>query len=346
MKELISVIIPAHNVEKYIRKCVDSILEQTYKNIEIIIIEDNSNDNTNFICNQYAKKHDNIIVIHENNKSAGKSRNTGINLAKGKYIMFVDADDSIEKQMIELLHQEITSNDASAVFCAYSEERKLEKRRIFEEGKKSCIYDRNEIVNSIIYNTIYVENDKKELPLYAVWAGLYDLDIVKENKIRFLNENQCYSEDSIFNFEFLCKSSKIVIINKALYNYNMDNMNSICSSYNKRLNYLDEWRNYLLKIANKNKIDRETTNLKINKMYLDCTIIRIKQEILIKEKSFGEKKTEIKNILSNEYLKGILKVSTNFEGKSKNKKVMLYMMKYRLIFMIWLLTNLRSKVEL
>lgn len=346
MESLISVIIPAHNVEKYINKCIDSILEQTYKNIEIIIIEDNSNDSTPIICDQYAERYPNIIVIHENNKSAGKSRNTGINVAKGKYIMFVDADDWIEKEMIELLYKEITLNDVSVVFCGYNEERKLKKRRVFDEGKKSCVYDKKELVNSVIYNAIYVENHRKELPLYAVWIGLYQLDIIKENKIRFLNENQCYSEDSIFNFEFLCKSLKIEIINKALYNHNMDNMSSICNTYNKRLNYLDEWRSYILKIASENKIDMKKTNLKINKMYLDCMIVKIKQEILVKNKSFTEKRKEVKDILKNEYLKSILRNSENFQGKSKNKKVMLYMMKYRLIFMIWMLTSIRNKTEL
>lgn len=342
MNELVSVVIPAHNVEKYIDRCIKSILAQTYSNIEIIVIEDSSIDNTGVICDNYSINNSNIIVKHVQNKSAGKSRNTGIELAKGKYIIFVDSDDYIENNMIEKLTKEISNNKVSAVFCAYNEIG-AKNNTIFKYGEAIHIYDKEQIRNELIYNVIYVEDREKELPLYAVWAGIYDLDIIKKEKIRFLNEDKCYSEDSIFNFEFLCKANVAITINEPLYNYNIENENSICNNYNKRFNYLEEWKNHIIDLAKENCIYNSKLNDKIAKMYLDCTIISIKQEIFATNNNFADKKKEVLKIINQPIIINMLQNKENFKGKSKNKKIILYMMKYKFITLIYFLVILRSK---
>ena len=101
--DLISVIIPVYNVEQYLNRCVDSVINQTYKNLEIILIDDGSTDNSGKICDEYSQKDKRVKVIHQKNMGVSNSRNKGINIAKGKYITFVDSDDVLNCQYIEFI---------------------------------------------------------------------------------------------------------------------------------------------------------------------------------------------------------------------------------------------------
>lgn len=116
--DLISVIVPVYNVEKYLDKCIESIVNQTYKNLEIILVDDGSPDNCPQICDNWAKKDDRIIVIHKENSGAGAARNAGIDIAKGKYIGFVDSDDYISNNMYEFLLG-LFEDDVDIVECEY-----------------------------------------------------------------------------------------------------------------------------------------------------------------------------------------------------------------------------------
>ena len=104
MEELISVVVPVYNVEKYIDKCINSIINQTYKNLEIILVDDGSPDNCGNICDEYAKKDNRIIVIHKENGGLSDARNTGIEVSKGKYITFIDSDDYISDNYVSFLY--------------------------------------------------------------------------------------------------------------------------------------------------------------------------------------------------------------------------------------------------
>lgn len=115
----VSIIVPIYNVEKYLSKCIESILSQTYKNIEIILVDDGSPDNSPQICDEYAKKDDRIIVIHKANGGVSSARNAGIDIATGKYIGFVDPDDYIENNMYELMMNKIEEYQANIVICGY-----------------------------------------------------------------------------------------------------------------------------------------------------------------------------------------------------------------------------------
>lgn len=120
MEELISVIVPVYNVEKYIDKCINSIINQTYKNLEIILVDDGSPDNCGNICDEYSKKDNRIIVIHKENGGVSSARNIGIKNAKGKWITFVDSDDWIENDYVEKLSKIGIQNKAEVVLCGYN----------------------------------------------------------------------------------------------------------------------------------------------------------------------------------------------------------------------------------
>lgn len=117
MQPTVSVIVPVYNVEKYLARCVDSITSQTYENLDIILVDDGSTDNSGRICGEYAKKDTRIRVIHQKNKGASAARNCGITAASGNYIGFIDSDDWIDKDMYELLVNTAIEHHADIVRC-------------------------------------------------------------------------------------------------------------------------------------------------------------------------------------------------------------------------------------
>ena len=133
---LISVIVPVYKVEQYLDNCINSLLAQTYKNLEIILIDDGSPDNCPAICDEYAKKDSRIIVVHKQNEGVSVARNVGINIAKGNFIAFVDSDDSIEPNMYEKLIEKQQTEDFDLVFCRYNYEQNGETINEIPCGKQ------------------------------------------------------------------------------------------------------------------------------------------------------------------------------------------------------------------
>ena len=119
-EELISVIVPIYNVEQYLEKCIESIISQTYKNLQIILIDDGSNDKSGKICNKYAEKDKRVVVIHKENAGVSEARNTGLDNAKGEWITFVDADDWIEEEYCQRLYNLVIETNSDVALCGYN----------------------------------------------------------------------------------------------------------------------------------------------------------------------------------------------------------------------------------
>ena len=146
---MISIIIPIYNVEKYLSKCIESLVGQTYKDIEIILINDGSPDHCLSICEQYSKKDNRIIVIDQENKGVSAARNAGLKMAKGEYIGFVDPDDWIAVDMYEGLHSVIKQSDVDMVICGYeyySEDGALDEKRKYPIRENEII-NQKEVMN-------------------------------------------------------------------------------------------------------------------------------------------------------------------------------------------------------
>lgn len=205
----VSIIVPIYNVEFYLRKCLDSIINQSYSNLEIILIDDGSTDRSGEICDEYSKLDNRIIVIHNNNKGVSYSRNYGIRLSTGKYILFIDSDDTVDKNYVYYLLMENKDDKYDIVYCGI--------RDIFEYKKKCIIKDR-----LIKENRLSGELKKDyyfliELLRVSV-VKLYNADIIKKYEILF-SENISSGEDQIFNFKYYKHVKKYKLINLPLYNY-------------------------------------------------------------------------------------------------------------------------------
>jgi len=227
--KLVSIIVPVYNSEKYVDKCINSILNQTYKNIELILIDDGSIDNSGHLCDVYANVDRRVKVIHMKNSGVSSARNKGIEAARGKFIQFVDSDDYIEKNMVETLVHEI-NNNVDIVLCGYKRLTKDNNRII--NAKNSNLYKQVSITKEMFLNQF--DNFYKNQYINYLWNKLYFSSIIKKNGIEFDNSID-WGEDLMFNLEYLGYCNNITIIDKLLYNYINYNNDSITSKFNSEL---------------------------------------------------------------------------------------------------------------
>ena len=203
MQEIISVIVPIYKVEEYLEQCINSILNQTYKNLDIILVDDGSPDKCPKICDEYAKRDNRIKVIHKQNGGLSDARNYGLNIAIGKYISFVDSDDYIDKNMYQDMINELRKNNADIVSCAINN---VYSDRIESSDIEERVYDTESALKDLILGRNLNQ---------TVWNKLYKKDVI--NGILF--EKGKINEDDFWTYQVFANSKKIITLNKPLYNY-------------------------------------------------------------------------------------------------------------------------------
>lgn len=217
LRELISVIVPIYNVEKWLPRCIENILEQPFINIELILVNDGSPDKCGEICDEYAKKDNRITIIHKENGGLSSARNAGIEVATGKYIVFIDPDDEVSKSYFTKLYSVAEDNQCDAVICGY---KTVPNHSIITpKFKLNTVMNGREFVLSS--PNIHSSND-----LCFVWRYMYNSSIIKDKNIRF-NEQVFIGEDVIFNLEFLLTAQRVCAISESLYFYTVNNPNSL-----------------------------------------------------------------------------------------------------------------------
>ena len=224
----VTVIIPAFNVEDYIYDCLISLVKQTLKEIEIIIINDGSTDNTFSIISTFAQYDKRIKIVNQSNQKSGAARNKAIKLAKGEYITFVDSDDTIELTTLETFYNTAKSNGNDIVICgAYTI-----KYGKFKKGYYSIEKIPKKLKNKNL-NSKTIKENILTLPPIA-WAKLYKTKFLTENRILF--QEGCNGEDQIFFIETVLLANKIYIIDKNYYYYRKDRPTSLTHSKQKNDN--------------------------------------------------------------------------------------------------------------
>lgn len=212
MNPLVSVIVPVYNVEQYLPKCIESILNQTLFNIEIILVNDGSTDNSGNIIDQYSRKDSRIIVIHKQNGGQGSARNEGLKIAKGQYIGFVDADDWIDANMYEALTSEALKEDSDLVVCnrrVYNLDGELTYEINLEE--ETIKLERDNLTDYLV-NRLFFKHT------VVVYNKIYRTDVVKNNYLFFRDVKEVGSEDTLFNYCYLLHTKKICSINNTFHN--------------------------------------------------------------------------------------------------------------------------------
>ena len=221
-EKLLTVIVPVYNVEKYIHRCVESILAQTYKNLQIILVDDGSPDNCGAICDEYTKKDSRIIAVHQENEGLSGARNSGMLFAKGEYIAFVDSDDWIHPQMYEKMMDALKRDNLDIVRVAVCE----------TDGKeyKKNILPSPDLANRVLEGDTIFALYFKEFLCKVVWNAVYKREIVEG----ILSPERCQFEDNYVSGRYLYRAKRMMILDTPLYYYWM-NPNGISNSSNKRL---------------------------------------------------------------------------------------------------------------
>lgn len=221
--DLISIVVAVYNAERTLKKCVNSLLNQTYKNIEIILVDDCSSDGSLNICEQYTDVHNNIFVV-KNDKNSGVSytRNVGIEKSKGKYICFVDSDDYVEPLYLEILYCNLKKYNTIPI-CGFVYYNEIENRKPVE-----YIWSRGDEIVSLA--DAFKLND--ELYLTALWNKLFDNNIIKKYKIRF-DEKLSMGEDLRFSVIYfnVARIKNVYVIAKPFYNYVKYSENSLMNDF-------------------------------------------------------------------------------------------------------------------
>jgi len=210
-KPLVSVIVPAYNTEKYIDKCLRSLMVQTYHEIEVIIIDDGSQDETVCICQKYEKADCRFSVVSKRNTGVSDSRNLGIDIARGKYLVFVDSDDYVADDYIEVLVNEMISQDVQMVCAEYYS---VKDGDVVPHDSRIMLNQKTFIQFTEAINLLHV----KDAFQGYLWNKIFIRDVVLEFNIRFDTRIKIW-EDMLFCLTYLTKTKKISYVNKPIYYY-------------------------------------------------------------------------------------------------------------------------------
>ena len=221
MEAKVSVVVPVYNAEKYIKTCVNSIRNQSYKNLEIILIDDGATDNSPQICDEFQREDARIRVIHKENEGAGKSRNRGIENATGDYILFVDSDDYIKSTLVEKC---VKAADASkAAIVMFGVENVTEDENLIGyivPYSDQYVFLNEEVTEKFLPDVIFSDNKgKRNIEMPACMANLYSMDIIRKISWHFESEKEYLSEDFYSLLKIYKHIQRVSVLNEALYCY-------------------------------------------------------------------------------------------------------------------------------
>lgn len=232
----VSIIVPVYKVEQYLARCVDSIVKQTYKNIEIILVDDGSPDNSGKICDELAMTDDRISVIHKDNGGLSSARLAGFKVATGRYIQFVDSDDFIEPTMTENLVEAMEKKNADLCFCGYNTIHGSHTTPTLLPYQEELITGTQDILQQYIL-PLFGNGGQGEISIPGFTCiRLYKKELLDDT--HFQSERIYFLEDHILNLLYVTKVHSIAIVNKPLYNYCV-NFTSLSNCYRK-----NKWQMY------------------------------------------------------------------------------------------------------
>lgn len=227
----VSIIVPIYNVEKYLDRCMSSLLSQSLYDIEIIMVDDGSVDSCPRKCDFFAAYDNRIKIIHKQNEGLGFARNSGLSKATGDYVAFVDSDDYVDNNMFKLLYEKAIEFDADVVFCGYKVEQKNGSWLDCHEVESTMVWKGMSVFDFLLDMIACSPNIKNERKYsMSVWHSIYKRSIIENNNIMFRSERDVASEDLPFQVDFLKHCNKVVHIPQPLYYYCL-NQSSITATF-------------------------------------------------------------------------------------------------------------------
>ncbi|MBQ8658549.1 MAG: glycosyltransferase family 2 protein [Clostridia bacterium] len=311
MKEpKISVIIPVYNVEIYLDECVGSVVEQTYHNLEIILVDDGSPDGCPQRCDQWAKLDSRIRVVHKENGGVSTARNQGLDIATGEYVYFLDSDDWLEKNTMEKLVGVLKRDNVDCVGFSFLKEfdnRSQRENNVLWEEKTY----RNEEFKKVFCRTIALTGKdlmhlQKTNAFCVIWSKLYKKSVIDQNGLRFIDIKRLGTfEDGLFNIAFFSQATSFAYIDEALYHYRKTNVQSV--TYNYKPDFYNKQYEQIISIKNLISLEdddliQEAYNNRIAYMAMEYCSNALKNKA-----KFGVKYKELKRIFKDSFYLSSLK---------------------------------------
>lgn len=334
----VSIIVPIFNSAKSLERCVESILGQTYRNIEIILVDDGSTDRSRSICDEFAKRDSRIIVLHQDNSGVSSARNCGISLANGDYIQFVDSDDYLDNNMTEILVGAAKSEPMCLVICGYKMIDSYTGSRIKDVNCNiEGYYSKAEFLD---YFDLFYQNFMVNPP----WNKLFNAQIVKEKSTLFAKELEL-GEDLLFNLEIINNSHSFQILAECPYNYVIDDTgNSLTSKYRKNIYEIHKYlfENISLLFEEYTDYDEQIKKLEIihTENILSNTILLTAVSHSIRDYSKYYRK--MKQINTDPAL---IKSLPQLRARSKQIKLMKFLMKNNMFGSIYLYARIKKHLR-
>ena len=334
---LISVIVPVYNVEKYLEKCINSILDQSYGNIEIILVDDGSKDNSGAICNEYKEKHKNIKVVHKENAGLGLARNSGLEFVEGAFVTFVDSDDWVSQDLIQHMYNAVIENHVD--FCKSGFQHVRHSGEVVSLTRyENEVYEGEEAAKKLLPRMVGSSPDAHDSLEMCVCAVLYKTEIIMKHNLQFPSERVLISEDLVFNIDYLQYANGACSIDAIDYNYRMNDV-SLSQRYRPdRLEASAFFYNEMRKKLEGLGYGADTI-LRLDRMFFIYTRMSIAQEK--KQVSGNDRKTSIANIKRICENKTVQKTIKEYpvERLGKKQKIFLKLIQHKMSRILYAFAN-------
>ncbi|MBK9255872.1 MAG: glycosyltransferase family 2 protein [Saprospiraceae bacterium] len=307
-KPLVSIVVPVYNVAKYLHQCVDSLIQQTYDNLEIILVNDGSTDISGSICDEYAIKDARVKVIHQKNQGLSGARNSGTDASTGFYLTYIDSDDWFELNTCELAVNKAIEGDYDLVMWQMIKE--YESGKIYAKGPFGSDKEfRNDDFTSLHRRLFGPINNELKHPnlidsFASAWGKLYKLSIIKLNYIRSLDTRIVGSEDILFNAEYFNYCNSSFYLHRHLIHYRKDNPTSLTKTHGSTLfpRFVNLF-NYLKELINKHDLGEEFKNALNNRIGVSMMNIGLSEVSPRNQKTFREKISALNSYLDHDHYK-------------------------------------------
>lgn len=351
MNPKVSIIIPVYKTEKYLERCLHSLLNQTLSEIEIILVDDESPDNCPLLCDSAAKKDSRIKVIHKKNAGAGYARNAGLEIASGEYIGFVDSDDYVDLRMYENLYNAAEKYSADFVLSGvcfvdgnmFAKDGERIEKNYFDED---TIFESEDDIKKLLLGVVGALPEEPDDSRYgmSVWKNLFRRDIIEKNALKFLSEREIMTEDALFMMDFIPCIKKAVGVKGAYYNY-CRNEDSISKAYKedrleKSIVFLNEVEKRL-----KLHIPEESYRIYLDRFTQAFARVICSQEIMYAEDNkigYSVLRKRLKRVCTSENTVNALKNYPWYKLPVK-QAIFAFSVKYRLFLLQKILVILRQR---
>lgn len=326
MSALISVVVPVYNAEKYLDKCIQSIINQKYSNLEIILVDDGSKDNSLELCKKYAENDKRIKVIHKENGGVSTARNSGIEAVSGDFIAFIDSDDYIDENMYFNMIQKVSEYDCDVVMCDCYKVNS-DKKEVFTHDIRSGFYNKKHLYKEYFDKSLMLDSINYPATI-SNCVMLIRADIIKDNKLEY-KEGIKFSEDLLFGSRVMYYANSFYYLKgECYYNY-INNPTSTTNTY-----YEKKWDNFISLYKEIKAFFEDKEDFDFSKQIYYCLLFFIYNSvgnIYGSNKKLSDKKKDILNILNNQDVREMFdNININSLNLSKKQKLITYCYKYKI----------------